>query len=158
MLEGIGIGAGAGLVALVGVVIGFLVVLRRSQDQTNSATSRNVELAKRLDTALEDITELEKNVAIYQTNESELKRELDSKNTKLRELNARVESIGKMRADLANVLMANPGAVTAVVSAAFERLREEVSRAQALASAATGDSSGGEAGRVHAPTDDGTPR
>lgn len=158
MLEGIGIGAGVGLLAIVVLTIAFISLLRGSQGQTNRADSRANELAKRLDTSIEDGTELEKQIAIFTTNERELKRELAGKQATIVELEARVASAKKARDDLAQVLQDNPGAVTAAVGVAFDRLRESLSRAKDPAATTTGDPSPREAGGVHEEADVGASR
>lgn len=135
------------------------LLLRTSQKQTNRAWDRGDALAKRLDTLTEDHAQLEaqtaRDAAIYKTNAAELKRELADKQAQLAELGARLDSVQKARDDFANVLQSDPRLVTAAVSTAFDRLRQELSRAQeAAAAAAARDSRGGEAGPVHAKPDD----
>lgn len=147
MLEGIAIGGGVGLAAVVTLSVFYFILHRNSQAQTERAWSRGDELAKRLDTALEDITEHEKAAAILHTNISELKRELGAKDGSISELTARIEAVEKARANLAAILKRDPRLVTAALSAAFDELREEVSRAQAAAAARDSGRQG--AGPVH---------
>lgn len=157
MGQGLAIGLGGGLVACVAIVFAFFALLRtankhteRANDRADASDKRVAETEQKLATALEDIGELEKHALVYENNQRELKRELDAKDTNLRELNARLEAVEKARVNLAAVLKSDPRLVSAVVSAAFDGLRDEVSRAQAAATAAAArDPNGGSAGAVH---------
>lgn len=152
------VGLGGGLIVSITQSILSFIIIRSSQQQNERTDQRALELAKRLDTSFEDNAELEKGNAILATNISELKRELADKSGTIAELNARVESVEKARAAFAEVLKQNPGAVTAVVSSAFDELREAVSRAKAVAGATTRDPGRREDDPVHEATDVHPPR
>jgi chromosome segregation ATPase len=151
------IGLGGGLLATAAVAITALLVIRDGQKQSERTDTRANELAKRLDEEIAKSGALEKGAYVLNTNISELKRELATKSDTIAELGARVASVEKARADLANVLKQNPGAVTAALSLAFDELRKTLSHAQAAAGAATGDPSRREDGAVHDGSDGGKP-
>ena len=153
------IGIGAGLAAVVTVVLALVFPLRAAQAQADTAFKRADVYAQKLDVAYADQALLATANVTLTTNLNELKRELATRETRISELGARVESIEKARNDLLRVLQDNPGAVSAAVGTAFDRLREAVSQARgAQAPAAGGDPGRGEARAVHEAPDGDAPR
>ena len=152
MLEGLGIGAGIGLIGILTIVIiGHLFdyKLVKQVDAANDERNAAEELAKHLQA---------ENV-ILQSNLIALKGEISTVKNENGMLRSQLDAVQKESDDLLHAIESSgqPGAIPAALRAQLDRLRKKAVVPVTAATTSAGDQGGGKEGVVHGEIEGGDP-